>query len=153
MFALIVAVLVALGVLELYVLIQVGQAIGVLNTFGLLILAGVVGLWLGKREGFGVIARIRRRTNEGKVPADELIDAALILTGALLLIVPGFVSDVFGLLLLLPPTRAPVRAFVRRHLRIRVYGIDVQGHVERGIERGMEGLRRPPGDDPDIIDV
>ena len=153
MFALIVAVLVAFGVVELYVLIEVGQAIGALSTFGLLILSALVGVWLGKREGFGVIRRIRQRTNEGKVPADELIDAALILTGALLFIVPGFVSDFFGLLLLLPPTRAPVRALVRRTFRIRVYGVDVQGHMERGIERGMQGIRRPPGDDPDIIDV
>ena len=90
---------------ELAVLIQVGGAIGVLNTIGLLILVSLVGTWLAKREGLGVLRRVRATIARGELPSREVADGALILLAGALMIAPGFISDA-----LLPPTRALVRA-------------------------------------------
>ena len=94
---------------ELAVIIQVGQAIGVLETIALLIAVSVLGGWLVKREGMGVLRRISGSVDAGRVPGRELADGALIILAGALLITPGFVSDVLGIALLLPPVRAVVR--------------------------------------------
>jgi UPF0716 protein FxsA len=125
MFALVAAVLVVMAVVELYVIVLVAQGIGALNTVALLIICSLVGAWLAKRAGFGVLARIRDRVAARQPPTNELIDGGLILLGGLLLLIPGFVSDVFGVLLLIPPTRAIARNVVKRRFRVRVYGVAV----------------------------
>ena len=102
--------------LELYVLIQVGQVIGALPTIGLLIVVSVVGAWLVKREGFATLARARQRIDAGQVPGRELVDGVLILFAGALLMTPGFLTDVFGVLLLLPPVRATLRGATVRWL-------------------------------------
>jgi UPF0716 protein FxsA len=105
--------------LELFVLIQVGQAIGVLNTIAVLIVVSVVGAWLVKREGLGTLARARARIDAGEVPGRELVDGVLILFAGALLLTPGFLSDVLGVLLLLSPVRATFRASAVRWLARR----------------------------------
>lgn len=104
---------------ELYVILRVGQAIGVLNTIALLILVSAAGAWLVKREGLSVLRRAQERAHQGAVPGKELVDGVLILSAGALLITPGFVTDVVGILLLLPPVRAGLRASVVRWLRRR----------------------------------
>ncbi len=94
---------------EIYVLLQVGHAIGILNTLALLILVSVVGAWLAKREGLGVVRRMQAAVNAGRVPGTELIDGFLILLAAALMLTPGFLTDILAILLLLPPVRAVVR--------------------------------------------
>ena len=106
---------------ELYVIIQLGHAIGVLNTLGLLVLISFAGAWLMKREGLSTLRRAQRQVDAGVVPGRELVDGALILLAGALLLAPGFITDAVGLLLLLPPVRAVVRAGVRRRLERRVY--------------------------------
>lgn len=97
------------GVAELAVLIALGQAIGLLPTIGLLVLAAVVGSWLLRREGRRTLGEVREAARMRR-PADrEISDGMLIAAGGLLIVLPGFLSDVAGLLLLLPPTRALVR--------------------------------------------
>jgi UPF0716 protein FxsA len=96
--------------IELYVLIQVGHAIGAPETILLLIAVSMVGAWLVKREGLATLERVRRRVDAGEVPGRELVDGLLVLLAGVLLITPGFLSDVVGILLLLPPVRAVVRA-------------------------------------------
>ncbi len=96
-------------IVELAVILQVGQAIGALETVALLIVVSVVGGWLVKREGLGVVRRISTATSAGRVPGRELADGALILLAGALLITPGFLSDLLGIALLLPPVRAAVR--------------------------------------------
>lgn len=104
---------------ELFVILQVGHAIGALNTVALLILVSMVGAWLVKREGLSVLRRAQERIAEGTVPGRELVDGVLILLAGALLITPGFLSDVVGVLLLLPPVRAALRRTVTRRLRRR----------------------------------
>ena len=105
---------------ELYVLLQVGHAIGVLNTLGLLILVSIVGAWLAKREGVGVLRRMQAAINAGRVPGTELIDGFLILLAGALMLTPGFLTDILAILLLLPPVRAGVRRTLRRVLARRI---------------------------------
>jgi UPF0716 protein FxsA len=113
-----VGVLVVLFVLvplaELYVIIQVGHAIGALNTIGLLLLISMLGAWLMKREGISVWRRFQRQVDTGHVPGREIADGVMILSAGALLLAPGFLTDLVGILLLLPPVRAGVRSLVMR---------------------------------------
>jgi UPF0716 protein FxsA len=109
-------------IVELAVIIKIGAAIGVLNTIGLLILSSIVGAWLMKREGLGVVRRMQIAVAQGRVPGRELVDAFLILFGGALMVAPGFLTDVLGMLLLLPPVRSVVRAVLRRRFFVRVVG-------------------------------
>jgi UPF0716 protein FxsA len=105
---------------EIYVLLQVGQAIGPVNTIGLLILISVVGAWLAKREGLGVLRRMQRSIDSGRVPGTELVDGFLILLAGALMLTPGFLTDILAILLLLPPVRAVVRRELRRRVARRI---------------------------------
>jgi UPF0716 protein FxsA len=102
---------------ELYVIIQVGQAIGALNTVGILLLDSVIGGWLMKREGLGVMRRLQAKVSQGEVPGTELVDAFLILFGGALMLTPGFLSDIVGMALLLPPVRVVVRRVLARRFK------------------------------------
>jgi UPF0716 protein FxsA len=115
-----VAVFIVIPLVEIAVIIQVGDWLGIVNTIGLLLLVSVVGAWLVKRQGLGVLRRIRLQQQAGQVPAAAVFDGALILIAGALLLFPGFVTDAFGLLLLLPPVRAGVRALLRRRFMRRV---------------------------------
>jgi UPF0716 protein FxsA len=104
---------------ELYVLIQVGQEIGALPTIVTLVVVSVVGAWLVKREGMGVLRRAQARVDAGEVPGVELVDGVLILFAGALLLTPGFLTDVLGILLLLPPVRIALRRRTRAYLQRR----------------------------------
>jgi UPF0716 protein FxsA len=121
---LVLALLIVVPIIEIYVAVLVGHAIGALNTIGLLLLLSIVGVWLTKHEGLSVISRIRRQLDAGRMPTNELIDGGLVLTGGLLLIAPGFVTDGLGLLLLFPPTRVVARRIAKRRFdgRVTYYG-------------------------------
>lgn len=120
MFPLLAVLFLAVPLAELYVLIQVGQVIGALNTVGLLLLVSIVGAWLAKREGIGVLRRMQAAVNAGRVPGTELVDAFLILLAAALMLTPGFLTDIVAILLLLPPVRAGARRALRRRLARRI---------------------------------
>ena len=111
---------------ELYVILQVGHVIGFAPTLVLLFAVSVVGGWLVKREGLGVWRQARARIEAGGVPGRELVDGVLVLIGGALLLTPGFVTDLVGILLLLPPVRAAIRAGTMRSLRRRSGIIDVR---------------------------
>jgi UPF0716 protein FxsA len=142
---------------ELYVLVQVGQQIGVLPTIAVLLVDSLVGAWLLKREGRKAWAAFRRALEEKRVPAKEVADGALVVFGGALLLTPGFLSDVLGLLCVLPPTRAGLRrmltgvvarrlgvaALVRPRTRSRVVDGVVDGEVVDNAEGRPPSGRRP----------
>ena len=99
---------------ELYVIIQVGQAFGALNTIALLIVISAVGAWLAKREGVSVWRRFQRQVQSGAVPGKEIADGVMILFAGALLMSPGFLTDLLGIALLMPPVRAVVRSAVMK---------------------------------------
>ena len=104
---------------ELFVAIEVAESIGVLLTVLLLVLGLPLGIWLVRAEGRAAWRRLSVAVTAGRPPAREVLDGALVLAGGALLIVPGFITDVFGLLLLLPPTRWLARIGIVRNLQSR----------------------------------
>ena len=111
---LLVALFIVVPLVELYVIIQIGQAIGLIPTLFLLVLDSVVGAALLRSQGRAAWIRFNRALTEGRMPAKEVLDGVLIIFGGALLLTPGFLTDVFGLILLVPPTRAIVRGLMRR---------------------------------------
>ena len=97
---------------ELYIIIQVAQTTGVFNSIILLILVSLVGAWLVKAEGLGVLKKIRIQLTKGEMPSKELVDGGLILLAGALMLTPGFLTDAFGLLLLFPITRPIFRILI-----------------------------------------
>jgi UPF0716 protein FxsA len=121
---LLVVLFIVLPIAEIYVIIQVGELIGVWPTVGLLILDAVGGSMLLKHQGRGAWRRFNQALAQGRFPGREVVDGVLIVIGGTLLITPGFITDVFGLFFLIPPTRALARAVLRRFTfgRIAVVG-------------------------------
>lgn len=120
MVAVLFALFIVVPFIELYVILQIGREIGAVWTIALLIFMSVAGAALVKREGFGVLRRAQQRMEAGQVPGRELVDGVMILFAGALLLTPGFLSDVVGILLLLPPIRVTLRAAAIRALRKRV---------------------------------
>ena len=133
---------------ELYVIIQVGQEIGVIATLALLILASVVGTVMLRSQGRAAWRRFNEATAAGRIPAREVADGALIILGGALLLTPGFLTDIFGLLFLIPPTRAMVRRtvvglFAKRN-PVTYLGFKAAPHAQRAWERRRDERGRPP---------
>jgi UPF0716 protein FxsA len=103
---------IVLPILELYVIIQVGDAIGVVPTLAILLLDGILGAALARSQGRTAWRRFNETTAAGRVPAKEVFDGAAIIVGGAFLLAPGFITDAIGLSLLLPPGRALYRRFL-----------------------------------------
>ena len=100
--------------LEIYLFVRLGGAIGLFNTFLVVIVTGIVGAGLARWQGAETMFRIRQSLNQGVTPAEEMIDAGLIFIAGMVLLTPGFLTDVMGLLLLCPPSRRHFKIFLRR---------------------------------------
>ncbi len=111
---LLVLLFIVVPIAELYVIIQVGQLIGVVPTLFLLLADALLGSWLLKHEGRGAWRRFNEALAARRFPGREVADGALIIIGGTLLLTPGFITDIFGLFLLLPPTRAITRRLLKR---------------------------------------
>ena len=136
---LLVVLFVVVPLLEIYVLIQVGQVIGPWWTILLLVLDSVIGAWLVRREGGRAWRALTTALQTGRMPARELADGALILVGGTLMLTPGFVTDVFGFAAILPFTRP----FARRLLT---------GLVARRLIGAARNARRPgPGSGGSVV--
>ena len=138
---------------ELYVIVQVAGGIGVPQTILLLIAISVIGAWLARVAGVGVLRRLQRTIRAGKVPSAEVVDGGLVLLAGALMITPGFLSDVLAIALLLPPTQALARNALLRRVRARggLFGVvasGAQGPGRRGATSGdvwdVEGWEDPP---------
>ena len=115
---------------ELFLLVKLGTVIGISATVLIVIFTGILGAWLARWQGLGVIRRLTDDMNQGRLPADALIDGLLILIAGAVLLTPGLITDALGFLLLVPQGRAFVRRLV----------------TSRFEKRTVDG-------DPDIIDV
>ena len=113
----IVIALLVVPIAELWVILQVSDRVGVLNTIGLLILVSLLGGWLLKQQGAATWRRLQATLRRGEMPTVEAIDGALILFGGALLLTPGFLTDLVGLALIFPPTRASLRGVFRRFVK------------------------------------
>jgi UPF0716 protein FxsA len=112
--------LLALPILEIYLLIQVGATIGFAPTLLLLFGAAGLGTWLLQTQGWSTWMRLQQSLARGELPAEELLDGAMVVAGGTLLLLPGFLSDIAGLLCLMPFTRRLIAAWlVRSRLGVR----------------------------------
>jgi UPF0716 family protein affecting phage T7 exclusion len=111
---------VIMPLIELAIFVQVAQWIGILEALGLLILSSIVGVFIVRHQGLGVYRRVRAEIRAGIVPTVQLVDGLLILIAGVLLILPGFITNVLGLLLLLPPVRNIAHRVLRRRFSVRV---------------------------------
>ena len=116
---LLVLIFIVLPIAELYVIIKVGEAIGVLPTIALLILDSFLGAALLRSQGRAAWRRFNEALAAGRIPTREVFDGAMVILGGAFLITPGFITDVIGVLLLLAPTRAIFRGLVARMARRR----------------------------------
>jgi UPF0716 protein FxsA len=128
---LLVLLFIAVPIAEIAILIQVGQAIGIGWTIALLIADAVIGAMLARSQGRAAWRRFNLAIQTGRVPARETLDGILVLFGGALLLTPGFLSDVLGLFLLLPPTRAFVRAVLVRRFAGRMIASVASGPGRR----------------------
>ena len=119
---LLVALFIGVPLVEIYVIVQVGQVIGAWWTIVLLVLDSILGSWLVKHEGGRAWRALREALESGRMPATELADGALILIGGTLMLTPGFVSDLFGVLLIVPVTRPVFRRLLSGPVARRLAG-------------------------------
>jgi UPF0716 protein FxsA len=148
-----IALFILVPLVELYVILKVGDAIGALWTILLLAADSVLGTLLLRSQGRAVWMRFNKALADGKMPHREVMDGVLVIFGGALLITPGFITDIVGLSLLIPPTRAVIRRLVARRLGRRVIvgaqdarGVrrdyDVDGTAREYDERPRPGLER-----------
>ena len=138
---LLILLFIVVPIAELAVLIQIGELIGVWWTIALLVADAVIGSMLARSQGRTTWRRFNEAIREGRVPAREVMDGALVVFGGALLLAPGFITDILGVFLLLPPTRAFVRALLVR----RYAGRMVASMTGPRVSRGPDGAgSRPP---------
>jgi UPF0716 protein FxsA len=127
--AILVALFIAVPIVELYVIIQIGSLIGVWPTIALLFADAVLGSLLLRHQGRGAWRRFNAALAERRFPGREVADGLLIAIGGTLLLTPGFVTDIIGAIFLIPPTRAIVRRLLRGYMgrRFVVAGISGMG--------------------------
>ena len=107
---------IAVPIVEMWILIQVGGEIGALPTIGLVVLTATIGISLLKRQGLSTLMSARAKMDQGRIPAGELVSGVMLAVGGALLLTPGFVTDVVGFLLLIPATRRWVlRQIIERY--------------------------------------
>jgi len=136
-------IFVAAPLIELYFLIQVGAVIGALPTIALSVLTAFIGGALVRLQGIAVLLRVRELLDQGEMPALELLDGAVLLGCGFALLLPGFVTDAVGFLLLIPPLR---HALIRRYLHVIPMHGPVQGGGLSDNPRVIEGRYRREDD-------
>ena len=104
---------------EIYLLIKLGQNFGAITSILLVIFTGILGAYLARMEGLRTLFRIQETMREGRMPGEELLDALLIAIAGLVLITPGFITDVVGFLLLFPFTRMLEKNWLKERMRAK----------------------------------
>jgi UPF0716 protein FxsA len=146
---------IALPIAEIFVILQVGRAIGVLPTVGLMLLTAIVGGALARSQGRSTWRRFNDAMRAGKVPGGEVLDGAMIIFGGALLLSPGFITDLLGISLLVPPSRASYKRVLRGVARRTKPGRPIlfvydrhRGSAGRGGERAAPRGAGPPPPPP-----
>jgi UPF0716 protein FxsA len=145
---LLIVLFIVIPIAELYVIIQIGELIGIWWTIALLLVDSILGSWLMRSQGRLAWRRFNQAISEGRVPAREVLDGVLVIFGGALLLTPGFITDVFGAIFLIPPTRALVRRLLIRRRFLRL--ISVARPPRRGRSYDVDGTARDV--EPDQLD-
>jgi len=129
MFPLIATLFLAIPIIEIYLLIQVGQVIGAGWTIMLVVLTAVIGVWLLRIQGLSTLTRAQKKLQENELPAREILEGMGLLVAGALLLTPGFFTDGVGFFLLFPPTRIWLVSLVASRM---VVSTSIQGQAQRG---------------------
>jgi UPF0716 protein FxsA len=131
---------IALPAVELALLIEIGERIGTLETIGVIIATGFVGAAMARSQGLRVLQRLREQVAAGQMPAESLLDGAMILVASALLVTPGVITDAFGFLCLIPG----FRGLVKRGLVRRIRSAIEDGRLQANVHSEMGFDREPP---------
>ncbi len=115
---------------ELMLLIEIGKTIGTLEVILLTVLTGIAGAALAKSQGFSVVRKMQQEMAEGRIPASNLIDGAMILIGGILLLTPGVLTDLFGLFLLVPRSQTLLKKTLTRWIIRQVEKGQIHIHID-----------------------
>jgi len=147
---LLVIAFIVVPLIELGIIIQVGDLIGAAPTILLLLAVSLAGAWLVRREGTRAWDRFTDALRSGRVPADEVLEGAMVLLGGALLLTPGFATDAVGLLLMVPPVRALVASTLRHRLGARFSVTSLGGTAGR---RPPQARRRDDVVDVEVVNI
>jgi UPF0716 protein FxsA len=111
---------VGVPLIELYLLLKIGTVMGAGPTIGLVLLTGFSGAYLAKTQGIATWNTIQMELSEGRMPGDKLLDGLMIFAGGATLLTPGFLTDILGLCLLIPVTRAPIKKWLTYRFKNRI---------------------------------
>lgn len=143
MLILLLALIICVPIAEIYLIVQVGDLIGLWPTVFLLLASSAAGALLLRHQGRAAMQNFRSALSQGRVPARETFDGALVICGGALLLTPGFLTDILGLLLLLPPSRDVFRALGERLARSRIRAFPGNAGWNSSGARGRGSGRRP----------
>ncbi|WP_139491705.1 FxsA family protein [Brevibacillus dissolubilis] len=120
MFRILMMIFIIVPIIEMWGLISMGKWIGVPSTILFVVLTGVIGAWLAKQQGIQILRLVQFQLSKAQMPTDALLDGVFVLTGGVLLLTPGFFSDLFGFIFLIPFTRAILRELAKRWLQQQI---------------------------------
>jgi len=133
--ALLLFLLVSLPLIEIYVLIEVGSALGAVATIGLLMVMAIAGTLLLRLQGLQTMARVREALARGELPASTLIEGFILAVAGVLLVVPGFATDILAFICLMPPARRALANLLARDMLTRKAGQTPPAHTLEGVYR------------------
>ena len=124
---------------EITCFILVGRKIGLFPTLSLVVFSAIAGILLMRVQGFGVLMRLRQASQDGRAPGKEMLDAAMIVVAGILLLIPGFLTDIVGLALFLPPVRSFLwNRLIRNVVVVDIGGVRPGGTPETGAQRTID---------------
>ncbi|ABE53711.1 FxsA cytoplasmic membrane protein [Shewanella denitrificans OS217] len=152
MFIILFLLFVLIPVVELSVLIEVGDSIGALSTVALVFLTAIVGVSLVRSQGLSTMMQVQQKLARGEAPGKEIVEGMMLAAAGVLLLIPGFVTDFIGLLLLTPFTRSPIAGFLfkRMQLKVKTRGAGFGAHFNG--QQGP-GAGRSPFDAGNVFDA
>lgn len=118
-------IFIVVPLIEILLLIEIGNRIGALNTILVIVLTAILGASMMRHQGFTIMRNIQRDLSEGRMPTVELINGALVLVGGIVLLTPGFFTDAVGFILLIPATRGFIRKKIQRRIRRKIESGDI----------------------------
>ncbi|WP_122689074.1 FxsA family protein [Pseudomonas viridiflava] len=144
-------------VLELFILVRVGMSIGFLWTFLLVLAASMLGLFVMRVAGFATALRARESLSRGELPAQQMLEGLMVAVGGGLLLLPGFISDILGVICLLPVTRRLLISKVRQRaeaqaMRQRAFADDLQSRADEQAANSRTHAIHQPTREPDVIE-
>lgn len=144
---------------ELALLIKLGEVLGFSTTFSLVIFTGAAGAWLAHQQGLRVIRKVNETLERGEMPTDPLIDGLLVVVGGAFLITPGIITDILGFTLVIPLTRKLIRKYIKQYIQSRIHmSVSAPGqagfyYTSAGPGAGPARDRGHDEDNDDVIDV